>query len=57
MCVFDGVFGKVGVVAICLKCIFVFIKSNYEAPSHLPHICLIAVGPCQFVYPGLCVFV
>jgi len=57
MCVFDEVFGKVGGVAICLKCIFVFIKSHYETSSRLPHICLIAVGACQFVYPGLCVFV
>ena len=35
MCVFDEVFGKVRGVAISLKCIFVFIKSQYEVPYAL----------------------
>jgi len=55
MCLLDEVFGKVEGVAICLKCTFVFIQCHYEAPARLPHIRLIAVGACQFVYPG-CVY-
>jgi hypothetical protein len=57
VCLFNEVFGKVGSMAVCLKCIFVFDEPDYETPSSMPHIRLIAVGARQFVYPGPCVYV
>jgi hypothetical protein len=44
-------------VAVCFESFLVLIKPHYEASFGLPHIRFVTVRACQFVYPGLHVFV
>jgi len=50
MCLFVKMFCKFGCVGVVPKCVFVLVKPYCEVPAGLSHVCLLAVGACEFAY-------